>query len=108
MIILKYFSLPFIFMEIEQTGLQKNFSVRYKNKLYFVDYVNSDGQDLRLLNRDNWEIYDEDHESLQIYTLSSMTKEEKLKIQKNLKFAEKLIKFCMQHFEDYNPVKDEK
>ena len=91
-------------MKIEQTILQKIFLVRYQGRCYFVDYVNSDGQALCLLNRDNWEVYDENHESLQVYLLKSMTKKDSLMIKKDVKLVEKLITFCVEHFEDYNPV----
>ena len=73
-------------MEIEQTTLQKTFTIKLKDKTYFVDYLNSDGQILGLINRDN--------------------KKEKEQAEKNLELADKLISFCIKHFEDYNPVKD--
>ena len=72
-------------MKIEQTILQKSFIVRHLDKSYFVDYINSDGQTLGLVNRDNWEIYDDDHESLQVYILKSMKNRDKIKAQKNIK-----------------------
>ncbi|MBS3077365.1 hypothetical protein J4233_03770 [Candidatus Pacearchaeota archaeon] len=93
-------------MEIEQTTLQKTFTIKLKDKTYFVDYLNSDGQILGLINRDNWEIYDENSEELQIYTFKSSSKKEKEQAEKNLELADKLISFCIKHFEDYNPVKD--
>ncbi|MBM3232634.1 hypothetical protein FJZ18_00510 [Candidatus Pacearchaeota archaeon] len=85
-------------MKITQTILQKTFRVEHHGKVYYVDYVNSDGQALILLNRDNWQIYDENHEELNIYLWKDSNKKEKKKIEMNLCLAEKLISFCILKF----------
>lgn len=54
-------------MKIEQTVLQKTFYVRHKGKMYYIDYLNSDGQSLGLINRDNWEISDEEGRISNLY-----------------------------------------
>ncbi len=92
-------------MKIEQTTLQKTFVIRYKGKTYLVDYLDSDGQTIRLLNRDYWEVYDENSEELQIYIFKESTKKEKILIDKNIKLKERLVEFCIKHFEDYKPRK---
>jgi len=89
-------------MKLEQTTLQKTFTVKHKGKSYFVDYLNSDGQTLNLLNRNNWEVYDKDSEELQIYTFQRDSKKKKEQAKKNLELAEKLVEFCVRHFGDYN------
>ncbi len=91
-------------MKIEQTTIQKTFSVKYLGKLYCVDYVNSDGQTLALLNRNNWEIYDEDRKELQIYLFKKSSKKEKEMVKKNMTTARKLINYCVKHFNDFNGI----
>ena len=94
-------------MKIEQTILQKTFTVVYNRKTYFVNYLNSDGQTENLINQNNWEIYEEDRESLNIHYFKSSDKKQKLRAKKNVNLARKLIKFCIEHFENYNPVKED-
>ena len=90
-------------MKLEQTTLQQTFMVKYRRKSYCIDYLNSDGQTLGLLNRDNWEVTDEDGESINVYRFKSDTKKEKEQIKQNIKLVRKLIEFCVKHFKDYQP-----
>ena len=90
-------------MKLTQTVIQKTFRVEYKEKVYYVDYLNSDRQTLVLLNRDDWEICDEDHNDLDIYTFYEDKKRIR-EVKKNLLLADKLISFCIKNFNTYNPA----
>ncbi|MDO8460300.1 MAG: hypothetical protein Q7S74_04280 [Nanoarchaeota archaeon] len=92
-------------MKITQTTIQKTFYVQIKDKTYYVDFVNSDDHNLSLLNRNNWEIYDESHEELDLYTYDNTNKKRAREIKKNWQLAKKLINFCIKHFNDYEPLK---
>lgn len=92
-------------MKLLQTVISKSFQVEYKGKEYTINYTNSDGQTLALLNRDNWEITDENWEELDIYVLNHHTKEQRKQKQKNQRLALKLIRFCIAHF-DVSEIKD--
>ena len=83
--------------------MQRTILIKYKGKTYFIDYLNSDGQILSLLNRDYWEIKNENQEELQIYEFQNTSKKEKEKIRKTRILHSKLINFCTRHFNDYNP-----
>ena len=74
-------------IKIIKNTLNRCFTVEYKGKEYYVGYLNSDGQILGLSNRDYWEVTDEEWYKIE---------DEKLKI--------KLIKFCIEHFDDYKPI----
>ncbi|MBI2545929.1 hypothetical protein HYV81_02005 [Candidatus Woesearchaeota archaeon] len=50
-------------------------------------YTNSDGQALALLNRDNWDVSDEDLEDINIYELSSHSGKEREQIRKDRKLG---------------------
>lgn len=72
-------------MKLIKSVIEKNFTVEHKGKTYYVGYLNSDGQILGLSNRFHWEVYDEELES----------------VYNNL--ANALIRFCIKHFNDYQP-----
>jgi len=90
-------------MKLTQSILERNFTVQHKGKTYHVNYLNSDGQILGLINRDYWEIVDEDGEELNIYIFKNTTKKEMKQIDKNVKLMNKLITFCIKHFNNYQP-----
>ena len=83
--------------------LERHFTIKHKEGFYYVSYLNSDGPILGLINRDTWEIYDEEGEELNVYIFNDTTKEEKEQIRKNRILANKLIDFCIRHFDDYKP-----
>ena len=93
-------------IKLTQTVLEKNFTVKHKERFYYVSYLNSDKPILGLINRDTWEICDEEGEELNTYILKDTTKEEKQQIKKNTKLANRLIGFCIRHFSDYKPEID--
>nr|MBI4156883.1 hypothetical protein [Candidatus Woesearchaeota archaeon] len=66
--------------------MQRNFTIKHKNKTYYIDYLNSDGQILGLNNRDYWEVIDEEWGEIEDNKLKQM-----------------LINFCIRHFNNYNP-----
>lgn len=72
-------------MEVTQNILNRTFFVEYRNKEYVIDYLNSDGHCLGLLNRNYWMVY-LDNEEVENY---------------ELKF--KLIEFCRKNFNNYKP-----
>ena len=76
-------------MKLENSVLQKSFTVKHKGKTYYVDYLNSDGQILGLSNGDYWEVLDEELDEIDVY--------------ENRKLIKQLIKFCIRHFNDYKP-----
>lgn len=90
-------------MKLEQSTLQRTFLVEYKGESYCINYLNSDGQVLGLINRDNWEIFYENGEEINIYTFQSDTKKQKEQIKQNRRLVRNLIGFCIRHFKDYQP-----
>ena len=83
--------------------LERHFTIKHKEGFYYASYLNSDKPILGLINRDTWEVYDEEGEELNVYIFNDTTKEEKKKIKKNVKLYNKLITFCIRHFNDYKP-----
>jgi hypothetical protein len=90
-------------MKVVQSSLERSFVVTHNGKEYFVNYLNSSDQIPNLANRFHWEIFDENHEELNIFEFEDMANEEKEQIQKNREFRDHLIDFCIKHFNDYEP-----
>ncbi len=89
-------------MRIIGNALQKSFLIEYQGKEYYVNYLSSDYPDPGLLNRDNWEIIDEDGEELSLYFLKS-GKKDKSEIRLITQKYNKLISFCIKNFNFYKP-----
>ena len=72
-------------MNLSQTVIEKYFTVKHKGKTYYVDFINSDDA-IMIGNRDEWEVLDEELEYID-----------------DIKLIDKLINFCVKHFDDYEP-----
>ena len=77
--------------------------VEYKGKEYYVNYLSADYPTPLLLNRESWEITNEDGEELQIYQFNSANKKEREKVEENIKIFNEIIGFCIKKFNAYNP-----
>ena len=88
-------------MKLLQSTLERYFTVEHKGKTYYVGFIDSDGYVGFV--QPGWGILDEELEELDIYVHNDTTKKVLKQIEKNAKLREKLIKFCIKHFEDYRP-----
>ena len=87
-------------MKIKGFFLERQFEVSFKNKIYNVSYINSTSDTLCLLNRDYWEIYEEDGDEL----FEFVFKRNKFVLDKNRRNIKiKLIKHCIKNFNKYKP-----
>lgn len=90
-------------MKLIQTIIDKTFFVKHRGKEYYVNYLNSDGQCLSMLNRYDWEVKDEEGEEVLGCTFQSMSEKQKAQAEKESDFVDRLIAFCIKHFDDYEP-----
>lgn len=88
-------------MKLLQSTLERSFHVKHRGKTYYISYLNSDGY--LCVNRFNWEILDEELEEVCACTFKDSTKKEIKEADKEAKLMEKLINFCIKHFNDYQP-----
>lgn len=87
-------------MKIKGYFLEKQFEVKDKNKTYYISYLNSTSQNLSLLNREYWEIYEEDGDNFSDFKFIK----NKFILDKNKrKLKIKLIKHCIKNFNKYKP-----
>ncbi len=84
-------------MKIIGNSLQKGFLVKHNGKEYYINYLDIDYNSSVLMNRDNWEIFDEDDEEISPYQFKSS------KNKKEINLYYKLVEFCIKNFNHYNP-----
>jgi len=84
-------------MKIIGNSLQKSFLVKHSGKTYYVNYLDADYPSPTLLNRDKWEVIDEDGEEIGPYIIKSVKNTNNKKT--NLYY--KLIEFCVKNFNKY-------
>ena len=85
-------------MQVETNQISRDWTILHKGRKFHVNYTNSDGQTLALLNRDNWEIWeetDDETKEMDVYIFKSSTPQQKNVVEKNIRLAEELIKFCV-------------
>ena len=85
-------------MKIKGNLLERKFLVSHEGKKYYVSYVNADYPFHSLLNRDDWEVIDEDGEEVSIYTIKSV-KNKRSKEETSLYYD--LIEFCIKNFNSF-------
>ena len=90
-------------MKIEQNTISRDWTVLYRGHRYFVNFTISDGQTLLLCNREHWQIHKETEEEIEefnAYVFSNSNHKEKQQAAKNARIIEKLIQFCVQHWDN--------
>ena len=90
-------------MEIEQNTISRDWTIVHEGRRFYVNFTESDGQTLALCNRDNWEIQEETEdgtEELNAYAFSDSSLEARAKAQGNAEMIDKLIDFCLAHWEN--------
>ena len=68
-----------------------------------MNLTESDGQTLALCNRNNWEVWeetDDEVEELDEYVFKNDTPDEQAKAEKNSLLKEKLIRFCLENWDN--------
>lgn len=90
-------------MKIIGNTISRTFIIKFNHKKYYVNYLNSDYSNSELLNRNNWEITEEDGEELNIYEFGNMSKRESIEVDRNRKKFEQLVSFCIKNFNFYKP-----
>ena len=90
-------------MQLETNQISRDWTILHNGRKFYVNYTDSDGQTLVLLNRDNWEIWeqtDEETEELDVYSFSTDTPQQKKTVEENIRLADELIKFCIKNWDN--------
>jgi len=89
-------------MELERNQISRDWTILHEGKTFYVNYTQSDGPTLALMNRDHWEVLeetDEGPEELDIYGSSGDSEEERARVQENFKLMKRLIRFCITNWD---------
>jgi len=89
-------------MQLEQNQISRDWTIRHEGRTFYVNYTQSDGPTLALMNRDHWEVLEETPdgpEELDIYGSSGDSKEERAKVQENFELMKRLIRFCIANWD---------
>ena len=89
-------------MEIEQNTISRDWTVTHEGRRFYVNFTENDGQTLALCNRENWEIQEETEEAIEelnAYVFGEDGQEEREQAQANAEMIDKLIDFCLAHWE---------
>lgn len=90
-------------MKIEQNVISRDWVVCYKDRRFFINFTESDGQTLALLNRGNWQIFEQTEqttEELDTCIFKDSPTKQRKQIQQNIKLAEKLINHCIDNWDN--------
>lgn len=90
-------------MQLEANQISRNWTILHNGGKFYVNYTDSDGQTLALCNRDNWEVLEETDdgpEELNLYVFKDGTPKERKIAAKNALLKEKLVKFCIENWDN--------
>lgn len=76
------------------------FAVKHKSRTCHASYSNSNGQTLLLSNRNSWEAADDHGKGISEHYCSESGKKAAMR---NARLKNKLIAFCIRHFDGYKP-----
>ena len=88
-------------MQLETNQISRDWTVLYDGRRFYVNYTDSDGQTLALLNRDNWEVSEEVDgviEELNMYIFNNDTPEQRKAKEENALLKDELVKFCLENW----------
>ena len=89
-------------MQLERNQISRDWTILHEGRTFYVNYTQSDGQTLALMNRDKWEVLeetDEGPEELDIYSFRGDSEEDRAKAQENFELMKRLIRFCIANWD---------
>jgi len=90
-------------MQLEQNQISRDWTILHNGRRFYVNYTDSDGQTLALLNRNNWEVSEEiegEIEELNIYVFNDDTPEQRKLKKANALLKEEMVKFCIENWDN--------
>jgi hypothetical protein len=90
-------------MQLEANQISRDWTILHGGRKFYVNYTESDGQTLALLNPDNGEVLEETDdgpEELNVYVFKDDTPKGREIAAKNALLKEKLVKFCIENWDN--------
>ena len=90
-------------MKIEQNTLSRDWIIKHDGRTFYVNFTESDGQTLALMNRDNWEITEETNDGdfqLNGLVFSSMTVQQRQQAADDARLVKAIIGYCIENWDN--------
>jgi hypothetical protein len=90
-------------MQLELNQISRDWTVLHEGRTFYVNYTESDGQTLALLNRDNWEVWEqteEGTEELDVYAFRGDSDQKREEARENFEIMKRLIRFCIENWDN--------
>ena len=90
-------------MQLEANQISRDWTILHHGRKFYVNYTESDGHTLALMNRDNWEVVeetDDDTEELNVYVFKDSKPKERQIAAENALLKERLVKFCIENWDN--------
>ena len=90
-------------MQLEANQISRDWTILHKGRRFYVNYTDSDGHTLALMNRGNWLVLDEnddDLEELNVYAFKDSTPKERRRAARNALLKEELVRFCIKNWDN--------
>ena len=90
-------------MELEANQISRDWTILHDGRKFYVNYTDSDGQTLALMNRDNWEVLEESDdgpEELMVYAFKNDTPRESEIATRNARLKEQLVRLCIENWDN--------
>ena len=88
-------------MQLEANQISRDWTILQQGRKFYVNYTESDGHTLALMNRDNWEVLEETEdgpEELSVYVFKNDTPKERELAARNARLKERLVRFCIENW----------
>jgi len=90
-------------MQLEANQISRDWTILHGGRKFYVNFTESDGQTLALMNRDNWEVLEETDdgpEELNVYVFKDDTLKKRELAAKNTRLKERLVRFCIENWDN--------
>ena len=90
-------------MEIQQNSISRDWTVVHEGRLFHVNFTESDGQTLALLNRENWEIAEKTEDGTEEFSaceFNDSSPTERKQAEKRVRIIDELVAFCIENWEN--------
>jgi hypothetical protein len=90
-------------MQLELNQISRDWTILHEGRTFYVNYTDSDGQTLALMNRDKWEVWEqteEGTEELDVYAFSGDSDEKQEQARENFELMKRLIRFCIANWDN--------
>jgi len=90
-------------MKVEQNSIARDWTVLHEGRRFHVNFTESDGQTLALLNRENWEIAEKTEDGMEEFSacaFNDSSPAERRQAEERVRIIDELVAFCIDNWEN--------